>query len=256
GGWNYHIVDSMATEGPSGTSGGGGYTTNPWASAGMPLDARIQITHSPDRKKMFYSWGETDTLVTGTYWNDFPDLYMRGYDVTIDKVTPRVNVTGGVPNADKNGFLHMASNRSITTNTTTSTNEIPFTITYNSAYDGNSPVSHYYLKGASFTQADFTINPLRPVGVQNLAANTANYEVSNYPNPSNGSTTIQVSLKDAKPFELSIYTSVGQLIKTINVDGKVGSNEVNLDLSGLNAGVYMYSVKANNSVVTKKLIVQ
>ncbi|MGZ4037948.1 MAG: hypothetical protein ACXVPQ_08990, partial [Bacteroidia bacterium] len=221
GTWNYHIVDSMGTEGPSGTSTYPGYGYNQWAASGASIEARIQVSFSPDRKKIFYSWTETDTLNTPNLnWNQFPNIQMKGYDVTIDKVTPRVNVTTMVPIADQNSYFHFMSNRAITTNVAASTNEIPFTISVNNLYDINQVTSHYYLKGASLTQADFTLNPMRPVGVQNLAANTANYEVSNYPNPANGSTTIQVSMKDPKPFELNIYTSVGQLIKTINVDGK------------------------------------
>lgn len=55
GSWNCLLVDSMGTEGPSGTSGQGGYAYNPWAAGAASLDARIQICHSPDRTKMFYS---------------------------------------------------------------------------------------------------------------------------------------------------------------------------------------------------------
>ena len=40
------------------------------------------------------------------------------------------------------------------------------------------------------------------------------------------------------------------------VNGQVGSNNINIDLSSYNAGVYFYSVKVGNSVVTKKLVVQ
>lgn len=260
-GWNYIIVDSMGTEGPSGTSGYPGYSYNPWASAAMPLTARIQICHSPDRTKMFYSWTETDTLITpGINWNQFPNIMMKGFDLTTGKMTPRLNVTGGVTspsNADQTAYLHMMSNRSIVTNVSTGTNEIPLTITYNNTFDGNSPVDHFYLKGASFQNSDFTINSFHPVGVQNLSANnTANYEVSNFPNPAKGATTIVVNMSDAKPFEVSIHSAVGQLVKTINVNGQSGNNKVDVDLSNLSAGVYFYSVKANNSVVTKKMIVE
>ncbi len=260
GGWNYHIVDSMATEGPSGVSTGGGFANNPWGASGAYIDARIQISHSPDRKKMFYSWTETDTsTVSNLHWNAFPDIYMRGFDVTIDKVTKRQNVTGGVTlpnNADQSAYWHLMANRAITTNSVLNTNEIPFTISYNGSNDITVETSHYYLKGASFTQTDFTINPLRPVGVQSLANNTPNYEVVAYPNPASGSTTISVKLKEVKNFEINIYNTVGALIQTMNVNGQIGNNDVTLDISKLSAGVYFYNVKADNSVITNKLIVE
>ncbi len=260
GGWNYHIVDSMSTEGPAGTSTGGGFANNPWAASAYPLDARIQVSHSPDRKKIFYSWTETDTTtVSNLHWNAFPDIITRGYDVTLDKVTKRLNITTGVTtpnNADQTAYMHFMSNRTILTNSVLNTNEIPFTISYNASLDGNQPVNHYYLKGASFTQTDFTINPMRPVGVQSLANNTPNYEVVAYPNPASGSTTISVTLKEVKNFEINIYNTVGALIQTVNVNGQIGGNNVTLDISKLNAGVYFYNVKADNSVITNKLIVE
>ena len=260
GGWNYHIVDSMGTEGPAGTSAGGGFSSNPWAAAAIPIDARIQMAFSPDRKKMFYSWTESDTSLTGKlHWNMFPDIKMRAYDVTIDKVTPRVNVTGGVTtpdNADQSAFMQYMANRTILTNSVSGTHEIPFTITYNNAADGNNPVTHFYLRGSTLSQANFSITPMRPVGVSSLANNTPSYEVIAYPNPANGSTTVSVNLKDAKPFEINVYNTVGALMQTMNFNGQVGNNNVTLDISKLSAGVYFYNVKADNSIITNKLIVE
>ncbi len=260
GGWNYHIVDSMYTEGPAGASGGGGFATNPWATGAVPLDARIQVAFSPDRKKLFYSWTMTDTSTVGNlHWNAYPDLYMRGFDVTIDKITKRQNVTGGVTtpsNADQSAYMHYMSNRAIVTNSVIGVYEIPFTITYNNTSDGNVPVNHYYLKGASFQNSDFNGTPFRPVGVQALANTTPSYEVVAYPNPASGSTTISVKLKEVKNFEINVYNTVGALVQTMNLNGQIGNNDVTLDISKLSAGVYFYNVKADNSVITNKLIVE
>jgi len=261
GGWNYHMVDSMGTEGPSGTSGQGGFGVNPWASGttAASLEARIQICTSPDRKKIFYSWTESDTTVVGLYWNIYPNIMSRGFDVTIDKVTPRVNITGGVTtpdNADQVAYFHYMSNRAITTNVGLQTNEIPFTISYNSTNDAGAPTNHYYLKGASFTQTDFTLNPMRPTGIQAATYAAPGYEVMSYPNPTDGLTTISVAMPEAKDFEVTLYNTLGAEIKNIKVTGHAGSNNVNLDLSSLNAGMYTYTVKTDNSAVTKKLIVE
>ncbi len=259
-GWKYLIVDSMETEGPSATSGQPGASSNPWAASGVFLDARIQMAVSPDRMKMFYSWTESDPTVVGLNWNIYPDIKMKGFDVALNKMTPRVNITTGVTtpeNADQQAYLHLMSNRAIVTNTTTNVNEIPFTISYNGILDGNSPVTHFYLKGASLEQSDFTVNVFAPTGINTtVSSNTTIKEIGNYPNPAHDVTTISVALNEAKDFDVTLYNTVGQTIKTIPVKGQRGTNNISLDLSNLNAGIYLYSIKTEGSSITKKLIVE
>jgi hypothetical protein len=260
GGWDYHIVDSMGTEGPSGVSGEPGFTANSWTgqspTSKMDLNARIQISRTDDGQKLFYSWTESDTGVVGLKWNIYPDLMMKGYDVMNNKVTPRMNITTGVLNADQNAYFHFMSNKAIGASSGCVT--IPYTITYNATYDGISAVDDYYLNGVQVCAANYSINPLSPkgcaLGIENKE--TVNYEVMNFPNPANHATTIIVGLKEVSNFEIAIYNSIGQLIDTYKVNGHIGSNEINIDLSGFNAGVYFYNVKVGSSVVTKKLVVQ
>jgi hypothetical protein len=258
GGWNYHIVDSMETEGPgTGTQPGG--ASNPWGPSGVFLDARIQMAVSADRKKMFYSWTESNPVIVTSNWNIYPDIKTKGFDVTLNKVTPRVNVTGGVltpDNADQQSYMFFMANKTILTNSVTMVNEIPFTITYNGANDGNQPVTHFYIGGASLEQSDFVLNPLVPTGIASNANSNVLNTVGNYPNPASDFTTISLVLNEAKDFEVTLYNAIGQLLKTINVNGQIGKNNVNLDLSNLSSGVYVYTVKTEGSSVTKKLIVE
>ncbi|MGZ3932565.1 MAG: T9SS type A sorting domain-containing protein, partial [Bacteroidia bacterium] len=265
GGWRMNIVDSMTSEGTSGTSGYPGYSYNQWASAAIGIDARIQIAHSPDRTKLFYSWGNTDTNVTlGLKWNSFPDLMMRGYDINTNKFTPEVNVTGNVFNApntaDKTAYFHYMANRTIVTNSATATNEIPFTISYNSTNDGNVEMNHYYLKGASFSQSDFTINPLISsacvVGINSPAKDTHGFDAVCFPNPANGSATIAITLDAAKTADITIYNMVGAQVYNTQIKGNAGTNNVTVDLSSLSRGIYMYTVKVGNANISKKLIVE
>jgi hypothetical protein len=248
----------MDSEGPSGTTGDPGAGFNPWTVGAVPIDARIQIAHSPDRTKMFYSWTMSDPTFAGNNWNIFPDIFARGFDVTINKVTPRLNVTLPLSSTPGSGtaFFNFMSNRTMVTNSTTATNEIPFTIAYNSTTDGNNPMQHYYIKGASFEQADFTLNPMSPTGINSQAVAAVDYNVANYPNPATDFTTIMVNLKDAKPFDITVYNTIGQLVQTIKVDGEKGNNEVTLDVSKLSKGMYVYNVNVNGSVVSNKLIVE
>jgi hypothetical protein len=257
GGWNYHIVDSMDCMGPSGTSGYPGYATNPWSDGSggrLGLDARIQISRTADGKKIFYTWADSDPTIVGSNWNIFPDVFVKGYDVTLDKTTTTFNLTGGIPNADATSYFHYTSARAISTGTTSF--DIPVTISYNNTFAGGNPIDHYYLCGATVAANAFTLNPMRPTGINSVNNGSLTYEVGNYPNPAHDMTVISVNLKEAKNFNISLYNTVGQLIKTIDTNGQKGFNSIEMDLNGLNAGIYFYTVKVDNSTVTNKLIIE
>ncbi len=258
GGWDYHMVDSMGTEGPSGTSGEPGYNTNPWSSGTgkLGLDARIQVGRSDDGKIIYYSWGESDSTVVGLKWNIYPDINLRGFDIPNYKVTPRMNITSGVTGADQQSYFHFMSDRAA--GSSSACIEVPFTIEYNATNNGDIQVDAYYLSGAQMCASNFSITPMSPkgVGVGITNANTVNYDVLAYPNPADKATTIVVGLKEASNFEVTIHNSIGQLVDTYRLNGHVGSNQINIDLSNFKSGIYFYNVNVGGSVVTKKLVVQ
>ena len=141
-------------------------------------------------------------------------------------------------------------------NTTTVCFDIPYTVSNNGTNNGGISMDHYYIKGANVCTSAFTITPLRPTGVQSLANNAPSYDVNLYPNPAGQAVTISVTLKQATPIEISVYNSIGQHIQTMPIEGTMGSNDVFMDLTKLNKGVYFYKIKADGSVVTKKLIIE
>lgn len=258
GGWKYHMVDSMYSEGPGQSTGDPGVGSNPWTNGAdkVAYDARIQVSRSVDGKKIVYSWAETDTSLSGLKWNIYPEIMMRGFDVTINKVTPTQNITLGSGDTDASAFFHYMSNKAVGSSSVCI--EVPFTaIPTLTGSDGLSAVNTYYLKGAQLCPTSFSINPMAPTGIaSSTKSNTSNIDVINFPNPANAATTILVALKEASNFEVAIYNAVGQLIDTYKVNGQIGTNEINVDLSNFSSGVYVYNVKVGNSTVTKKLIVQ
>ena len=261
GGWDYYIVDTMASEGPSGTTGQPGFAANPWANpAAVGLDARIQISRTTDGKKLYYSWTTSDPAIAGNNWNIYPNIRVKGYDVVINKVTPTYSVTDGslcpgFTGVDGLAYWHYMSDKAIGNSSVCV--DMPFTACNNATNNGNIAVDHYFIKGQQICPAAFTLNPWKPTGVAAISNNNPSTEVNAYPNPASQAATISVGLKDAKDFELSLYNSIGQqVIATIKINGKPGSNDVFVDLSKLNSGIYFYSVKTDNSVVTKKLIIE
>jgi hypothetical protein len=90
---------------------------------------------------------------------------------------------------------------------------------------------------------------------------TSGYKLyQNYPNPFNSTTLISYYLERTAPIELSIYTINGQLIKTITHEQqKGGSHSVRWDATNNNgkkvsSGVYLYSLRVDNEVITRKML--
>jgi hypothetical protein len=83
----------------------------------------------------------------------------------------------------------------------------------------------------------------------------------NYPNPFNPNTTIRYQLNEPSKVTLTIYNMVGQVVNTLvsNQAHLAGSYNVTwdgLDNSGhaVASGVYLYSLKAGNNMMSKKML--
>ncbi len=77
----------------------------------------------------------------------------------------------------------------------------------------------------------------------------------NYPNPFNPSTTIRFALPKSAYVTLKIYDLLGQEIETL-VNEKLLAGEYDLlwNAAGLPSGVYLYRIRADEFVETKKLV--
>jgi hypothetical protein len=77
----------------------------------------------------------------------------------------------------------------------------------------------------------------------------------NYPNPFNPSTTIRFDLPAAGHVKLILYNILGQKIKTFFDEFKSsGIYTVNLNLNGLNSGMYFYKMEVNGFSQSRKMI--
>ncbi|MFC5270539.1 T9SS type A sorting domain-containing protein [Adhaeribacter terreus] len=108
---------------------------------------------------------------------------------------------------------------------------------------------------------DFMINIsigtkiLSPMGVskdRNSVVGLSNI----YPNPASNSATLTFDLKQPVAVELTVTNIIGAKVKTLNLGKQTaGSHEAKLNISDLNAGVYICTLKAGETVVTKRLVV-
>ena len=77
----------------------------------------------------------------------------------------------------------------------------------------------------------------------------------NYPNPFNPSTNIRFYINKTDKVELLLYNVAGQLVKKIlDEELKAGSHSVLFEASDLNSGMYYYTLKTENSKISRKML--
>lgn len=101
-------------------------------------------------------------------------------------------------------------------------------------------------------------NDFIPLGINEEKQTIFEYDVSqNYPNPFNKTSVIEVNLRNPADLSLEVINLMGQKVyKTTPINSKPGLNTLTVKATGLTPGVYFYTVKANESSVTKKMIVE
>ena len=77
----------------------------------------------------------------------------------------------------------------------------------------------------------------------------------NYPNPFNPRTTIEFSLPKRAFVNLTIYNTLGQVVKTlVSSEMEFGTHRIIWKANNIPSGIYFYRLTANNFVETKKMI--
>ncbi len=109
----------------------------------------------------------------------------------------------------------------------------------------------------------FSINEIEIYGVPDLTGvddyNSlipTEYTLSqNYPNPFNPSTTIRFAVPKVSNVSLTVYNILGQKVATLlNKELSAGTYSVRFDASKVSSGVYFYTLKAGDYLLTKKMI--
>jgi len=118
----------------------------------------------------------------------------------------------------------------------------------------------YYWKVKAFISGDSTefsetrhfISGEAPQGIHN---NSATYNMSIYPNPCDNVLNLKFFAKEQIDVNVSILNLLGQLMKESNILLSQGINQTNMDVSGLESGIYMIRIKSGDSFVTQRFII-
>ena len=84
--------------------------------------------------------------------------------------------------------------------------------------------------------------------VEVISTETVKEEVLIYPNPTDGGITVSWNNNYDKGLTLTIYNSVGSLMKKVQVKPQI--NEVNIELSDFRSGIYLLNLKDNMNGIT------
>ena len=80
--------------------------------------------------------------------------------------------------------------------------------------------------------------------------------MQNDPNPAITSTRIAYTLPEAGATRLHIYSAAGQLLYSDSQDALEGDNHYDVNTSNLAAGIYFYTLRFKDVVLTKKMVIQ
>jgi hypothetical protein len=212
-------------------------------------DHRVQGSVSPDGKRVFATWTDSDWQFWGTDPYDLnPDLMGWGRKLDESFAWPVNNFTKNTPMWGI-AYFHLQSAAGIFKSSSPLVYEIPITDVdlATGGMNADNPVYHYYLQGVDF---------IEPTGIQ--VNKTGAISVSApYPDPVNGKTHIDINLP--VPGNISLITTnvTGQVVLSKDYGTlTAGTHTLTIDATGLNSGIYFNTLTAGNEKVTKKMIVR
>lgn len=123
---------------------------------------------------------------------------------------------------------------------------------------GNTSATINYSTGGTTTVPDLTFDGVTTTEPGSGAASTVPAKLAlyqNYPNPFNPSTHIQYDLPHDARVVLRVFNVIGQEVAVLsNENQTAGSHSIEFNASQLPSGIYFYRLQADNTVLTKKMI--
>lgn len=216
---------------------------------------RLQLTKDERSEEFFVTW--TDSPDGNRIVENFePDVMGWSYNSTTGEHTDVVCFTCGTTYPDEHYWYIQASefafyNSVDETFTVPMVNAVNMDDFYINQVPATDPVHVQYVDGITFD----AIVPI-VVGVDEFSGQS-NISVSqNLPNPATANTTIEISSETVAPVTVKISNIIGQTVHTTDAGIIHGNMSVNIDVSNLEAGVYLYTVTIANERVSKKMIIR
>ncbi|OAN61684.1 hypothetical protein A8B79_04460 [Balneola sp. EhC07] len=110
-------------------------------------------------------------------------------------------------------------------------------------------------KSGSTPRFGITITPSTSVSIDDEIAAPTEFELGqNYPNPFNPTTSINYSVGEAGPVNITVYNVMGQKVaELLNTTKNAGSYQVSWNATGVASGIYYYRLTAPGQVLTRQM---
>lgn len=257
-GWRVMMVDSMSSEAPGFSVGDNGYAYNPWDvepnqnNRKVQLDARIQLSRSPDGRFIIYTWAESDSSFNSSNvkWNQYPNIKVRYYDVRNQMMSQEYNVTssqsGASQSVQRSAYNKHVSPRCRLSYCADSTIRlsIPMTITNSQPLTQALPNTHWY---STVELSNCT------VGLNERSASI--HSIRLFPNPASERTDLELNLVGPQKLVLSVESINGQVLQSLEWKGEPGTNTISINTASLANGVYLIRISDGVSSQPAKLII-
>lgn len=109
---------------------------------------------------------------------------------------------------------------------------------------------------AMFVQDTFKVQ-IGSVGITPISTIAESYSLmQNYPNPFNPATTINFTIPSLQNVSLKVYDILGNEVSSLVNNERLASGqyEIKFDASKLSSGIYYYTIRAENFIDTKKML--
>ncbi len=217
-------------------------------------DNRIRITTNWEGNRIFISWLDTD--IEDATDNDKPNIWVRGFNPS--NYTKTENATGGdgptnVTLFSEGMWQSYFGNAAKFCFTDENGYNIPFVYENMDPTDPIAAVRLKYIQDFYFTESQFSI-----IGInENIDKQNVVKVSQNYPNPFGDESFVSINLNNDSYVSMDIISVTGQLVYSKDFGYKTsGSHTLRIDANNLKQGVYFYTVKAGDSKITKKMIVE
>jgi hypothetical protein len=228
------------------------------------MDARLQMSRTPDGNYLVYSWAESDTAFTyfQRKWNNLPTVKVRLLDIQNSELYAEADITA---NADGDiayrATCHFIAPKFkfVSHNSFNNTTRIrlPATVSNSNPFSQLTSNNHWF----SCNEVDFSgpfncifFNPSKDVGLFDQRIEQIDTRV--YPNPAAGKVYLTIQLKKSVKVEVKVVNLLGQVLLEKNLNALAGANSFQLDLENLEAGIYFVNVNAHQASASKKLIIE
>jgi hypothetical protein len=270
--WKVVLVDSMSSEGPGVTTTSSGYNDNPWDNTGtngqkISIDGRLQLGRTPDGQYITFSWAESDTLYTSSFfkYNTLPDIKSRCMAVSsaslphMMDIGPEINISSVSNDVRARATLHFMSPTTSAATVVpalpsaplfTVNIKTPFTVTNSNPYSQLTNNATWYSKNT----LEYKFKKPFVDGVTDIEGSLASSRI--YPNPAQNSAVLSMVLDESAKVTVKVLNTVGQVMRMQNFNANAGENRTLIDVSNLAPGIYMINIKAGELNSTKKLIVE